>query len=347
MIGFRFPPRTLRRMLRTILSLLLLATIQPAAMALDSPPQGSEFQLFIENDMLARTDRYYTNGIKFGGGMGFDLLQLPAAEVLSQLAPEVGGKLHLGFFVGQNLYTPRSIGVSQPQPLDRPWAAWLYLGGVAQRARDNRLDTVELDLGLVGPSALGKEVQSGWHRLIGSPQPRGWDHQIPNEPAFLVSWLAKTKHGLGKAAGLEIEAIPHGGATLGTVMTLARAGGLLRIGRNMTGFGPDTIEPGGAMLQNMRREVEPGRAQGLEWYAFASLDHRLIAHNIFLDGAVFRDSPSVRRRPHVYDFGVGLSLRIDAFRLSLTRVRRSEEFFTSASNGGRQTFDSLNLGFEF
>jgi lipid A 3-O-deacylase len=78
--------------------------------------------------------------------------------------------------------------------LDRPWAAWLYLGGVAQRARDNRLDTVEIDLGLVGPSALGREIQSGWHRLIGSPQPCGWHNQIPNEPAFLVSYLTKSKH---------------------------------------------------------------------------------------------------------------------------------------------------------
>ncbi|MBI5107487.1 MAG: lipid A deacylase LpxR family protein [Rhodocyclales bacterium] len=334
-------------MFRQILLLLLLTTLPPYATAVQRPPEGSEFQLFIENDMLARTDRYYTNGIKFGGGMGFDLLQLPAAEVLRQLAPEAGGKVHLGLFVGQNLYTPRSIAVSRAQPLDRPWAAWLYLGGVAQRARDNRLDTVELDLGLVGPSALGKEIQSGWHRLIGSPQPQGWHHQIPNEPAFLVSWLVKTRHDLGKAGGLDVEAIPHGGATLGTVMSLARAGGLVRVGRNMTGFGPDTIEPGGAMLQNARRELEPGRAQRVEWYAFAGIDHRLVAHNIFLDGTVFRDSPGVRRRPHVYDLSLGLSLRYGALRVSLTRVKRSEEFFTATSTGGRQTFDSVNLGLEF
>ena len=334
-------------MFRLFLMLTLLAMPTQRALALERPPEGSEVQLFIENDLLARTDRYYTNGIKFGGGMGFDLLQLPAAEFLRQVAPEAAGKVHLGLFLGQNLYTPRAIGVSQAQPLDRPWAAWLYLGGVAQRARDNRLDTVEIDLGLVGPSALGREIQSGWHRLIGSPQPRGWQHQIPNEPAILVSWLAKSKHGLGSVAGLDLEAIPHGGASVGTVMTLARGGGLLRLGRHMTGFGPDTIEPGGAMLQNMRREVEPGRGQGMEWYVFAGVDHRLVAHNIFLDGAVFRDGPSVNRRPHVYDLSLGLSLRHGSLRVSMTRVKRSEEFFTAASRGGRQTFDSINLGLEF
>ena len=48
-------------MFRQILLLLLLATLPPGAMAVQRPPEGSEFQLFIENDMLARTDRYYTN----------------------------------------------------------------------------------------------------------------------------------------------------------------------------------------------------------------------------------------------------------------------------------------------
>ncbi len=334
-------------MLRIFILVMLLAALAPAADAQLRPPEGSEFQLFVENDVLARTDRYYTNGMKFGGGAPFDILQLPATEILKQLAPHADGAIHLGLFLGQNLYTPKSIKISAPQPRDRPWAAWLYLGGVAQRAKGNRLDTVEVDLGLVGPSALGKEIQSGWHRLIGAPQPQGWQNQIPNEPAFLVSYLAKSKYPLGSAQGMDLEVISHGGATLGTVLTLARAGGILRVGRHMTGFGPDTIEPGGAMLQNMRRDIEPGRTHDLEWYVFAGLDHRLIAQNIFLDGTVFRDSPSVRRRPHVYDLSFGLSVRIDPVRLSLTRVRRSEEFFTAAGGGGRQTFDSINLGIEF
>ncbi|MDK9703361.1 MAG: lipid A deacylase LpxR family protein [Sulfuritalea sp.] len=334
-------------MLRAIALLTLLAALVPASRAQTRPPEGSEFQLFVENDMWARTDRYYTNGIKFGGGVPYEVLQLPTTELLEKLAPKGGGKVHLGLFFGQNLYTPRSIEISAPQPFDRPWAAWLYLGGVAQRARENRLDTVEIDLGLVGPSALGREIQSGWHKMIGSPKPMGWHNQIPNEPAFLASWLAKKKHVFGGGQGIDLELIPHGGATLGTVMTLARAGGIVRLGRHMTGFGPDTIEPGGAMLQNMRRDIEPGRAKGLEWYVFAGLDHRLVAHNIFLDGTVFRDSPSVRRRPHVYDVTAGLSMRLDAVRLSLTRVQRSEEFATAAGNGGRQYFYSMNLGVEF
>lgn len=135
--------------------------------------------------MLARTDRYYTNGIKFGVGLPFDLLQVPAAQVLRSLDPEGGEDIHIGLFVGQNMYTPRDIGIAAPQPDDRPWAAWLYLGGVAQRARGNRLDTVEFDVGVVGPAALGEQVQKGWHRLVRvrgrGPPPRRPQH-LPRRP---------------------------------------------------------------------------------------------------------------------------------------------------------------------
>ena len=126
-------------------------------------------------------------------------------------------------------------------------------------------------------------------------------------------------------------------------MTLARAGGIVRFGQNMTGFGPDGIEPGGAMLKNTRRQQDEGRYQSWEWFAFAGVDGRLVAHNIFLDGSLFRDGPGIARNDKVFDITAGLSGRIDKVRMSVTRVNRSEEF----DGGGRQRFYSINFGVEF
>lgn len=58
---------------------------------------------------------------------------------------------------------------------------------------------------------------------------------------------------------------------------------------------------------------------------------------------------SIDRRAHVYDLTAGVSVRWQALRVSLTRVRRSPEFSASGSgeSGGRQTFDSINVGVEF
>jgi hypothetical protein len=213
---------------------------------------------------------------------------------------------------------------------------------VAQRVVGNRLDTVELDVGMVGPAALGEQVQSRWHALVGAPQPRGWSNQIPNEPAFLVAYLQKRRLGAGN-----VQLVPHVGVTLGTVMTLARVGGIVRAGQHMTGFGPDTIEPGGAMLQSIRHAADVQKASGLEWYVFVGGDVRLVARNVFLDGVLFRDSPSVDRRTRVYDLTAGLAMRYQQLNFSLTRVRRSEEFTTPIGGGGTQTFYSLNVGWEF
>jgi lipid A 3-O-deacylase len=328
----------------TVLSLctvLALPALADTPLTIGTPPAGSEIQLFIENDMLARTDRYYTNGFKLGVGLPFDLLQNPAANVLRSFDPDNGDDIHVGLFLGQNMYTPRDITIATPQPNDRPWAAWLYLGGVAQRARNNRLDTVEFDLGIVGPAALGEPVQKTWHHLIDVKQPRGWDNQSKSEPAFMISYLQKRRFGNEHA-----DLILHGGGSLGTVMTHARIGGLLRLGWRLTGYGPDTIEPGGAMLHGTRAQGAKEYA-GTSWSIYAGMDHRLVAYNIFLDGPVFRDGPSVERNRHVRDLSAGFSLRIDRLRFSWTRVARSEEFRTAAGGGGTQRFDSLNLGFEF
>lgn len=328
--------------------LLAAAVVQAAdapAEKLPPPPKGSELQLFIENDVLAGTDRYYTNGIKFGVGVPFEALQdffkIPARYTLDVFSDPLASH-HFGLFAGQNMYTPRDITVAAPQRYDRPWAAWLYLGGVAQRVKDNRLDTAEIDIGVVGPPALGEQVQTGWHKLIGTKHPRGWDNQAPGEPGFLATYLQKRKFG-----NANFDIVPHAGLGLGTVMTLARAGGTMRLGQNMTGFGPDTIEPGGAMLQNTRREHEGAGRPRHEWYGFIGADVRYVARNLFLDGTVFHKSFSVDHRNIVRDVTIGAAMRIEALRVSLTRVFRSEEFATPFGGGGRQVFYSLNIGLEF
>jgi len=191
----------------------------------------------------------------------------------------------------------------------------------------------------VGPAAAGRWVQTEWHKLVGASKPQGWDNQLPTEPAFLISYLQKRRIGSDN-----IDIVPHAGITVGTVMTLARAGAMLRLGQNMSGFGVDTIEPGGVILQNTRSNEYNGKK---EWFVFLGMDHRLVAHNIFLDGTVFHKSVSIARRPHVYDLKIGIAARIGSVRLSATRVRRSEEFYTAAGGGGAQFFHSINLGIEW
>ncbi len=319
--------------------------------------KGSEIQVFIENDSFGATDQYYTNGIKFGCGIPAErvskLFTLPPNALLRTITD--GAENHFGLFLGHNMYTPRDITVAAPQPNDRPWAAWLYVGAVAQSVKEDRLDsgitegrlhTVEFDLGFVGPPALGRQIQSFWHdTIVDAPEPKGWGNQIRAEPGFMLSYLHKRRY--GDRSGIQL--VPHAGVSFGTIMTFARLGGIVRIGHNMTGFGPDGIEPGGAMLKNARFQKDGGTAGngGFEWFAFVGVDGRAIGHNIFLDGSLFRDGPSVKRRDTVYDITAGISARLDQLRVSVTRIKRSEEFTTPVGGGGQQHFYSVNIGIEF
>ena len=327
------------------MSLLCLA---PSPRAADLPTEkpldlrGSEIQIFIENDSFSGSDQYYTNGLKIGGGIPADkvigLFSRPPNALLDAISD--GSSNHFGLFIGQNLYTPRNITIAAPQPNDRPWAAWAYIGAVAQSVKEDRLHTVEFDLGFVGSPALGRQVQTFWHEyVVDAAEPKGWGNQIRAEPGILLTYVHKRRYGDSNG----IQFVPHAGLSIGTIMTLARAGGIVRFGQNMTGFGPDGIEPGGAMLKNTRRQQDEGRRQPWGWFAFAGVDGRVVAHNIFLDGSLFRAGPGIERNDTVYDFTAGLSARIDKVRLSVTRVKRSEEF----DGGGKQRFYSINLGIEF
>ena len=72
-----------------------------------------------------------------------------------------------------------------------------------------------------------------------------------------------------------------------------------------------------------------------------------MGHNTSLDGSLFRSGPSVETRDYVYDLLMGVSMRIDALRVSVTQIRRSEEFYTPLGGGGKQKFYSVNVGIEF
>lgn len=68
------------------------------------------------------------------------------------------------------------------------------------------------------------------------------------------------------------------------------------------------------------------------WYAFAGIEGRAVARNIFLDGNTFADSRSVDKEPLVGDLQFGIVLDWSDVRLSYTHVYRTREFRTQESS---------------
>jgi hypothetical protein len=161
----------------------------------DNASKGT-WTLIDENDLFGGTDRNYTNGLQISWLSAKN--DLPpaidwASDRLSFLA-KPGADWRYGFVAGQTMYTPNDITVATPQPGERPYAGWLF-GGLSLTADSgDRLDTIELHAGVVGPASGAEFVQRNWHAQIGSPDPKGWDHQLANEPGLMLVYERKWRN---------------------------------------------------------------------------------------------------------------------------------------------------------
>lgn len=311
----------------------------PGDQAPPPDPYGT-FTFSIENDMFGGSDRYYTNGFQFAWRSPSSDLPSPLAWLNDRLDWVMGpGTLRWGAAFGQSLYTAQDTQTATPRLDDRPYAAYLYGALSLSRTSEFTSTQLELQAGVVGPSALGEFVQNNYHELIGVDQVNGWRTQLKDEAALTALIERKWRVPLGSMAGVDFEAIPSATASLGNVQTYAGAGTLFRFGQGLDAdFGPPRIRPalaGSSWIQPR---------QDFGWYVFAGLDGRAIARDIFLDGNTWRDSRSVDKRVLVGDMQAGVAVLWRGMRFAYTQVWRTEEFY---GQSGQQSFGSLSVSFRF
>lgn len=295
-----------------------------------SAVSADTYTVQVENDRIADTDRHYTTGIRFNWVS--DKTDSPdwVADLLDRIYPLANLRAgRAGLAVGQNLFTPEDTAARELVRDDRPYAGWLY-GGISVHAETTRmrsgfdfdqLDTVELDIGVVGPLALGEEVQNEFHKLIGVATADGWDNQLENEPAVLLIAERRWRPEPAALGSLSLDIIPHVGGAIGNVMVLANAGVTLRLGQDLhVDYGPPHVRP---TLSGLAA-VDP--IDDFAWYAFAGVEGRYVAHNIFLDGNTFTDSHQVDRKPFVADIQAGFAIVVQDVRFAFTHVFRTREF---------------------
>ena len=295
----------------------------------------------VENDKFTGTDEHYTNGV--------ELTYLTAKDDVPQwlrsaavYLPGVreSAALRTGYVLGQSIFTPGNTLTAAPLPDDRPYAGWLY-GGLALVAEDGgRLDTWELQLGIVGPSARGKEVQNSFHDLIGTDEAAGWDNQLHDEFGYALIYERKWRNLLEhQGTGLGVDVTPYVGGSLGNVGTYLEVGATLRIGNDLPNdYGAPRIRPSlpGSNFFLPR--------DNFGWYLFAGAGGRAVAYNIFLDGNTDGDSLGVDRKPFVGELQAGLVTSIGGARLAYTYVLRTREF---DGQDKPDRFGSVGLSFKF
>ncbi len=259
--------------MRTSLTFFLLAATLPMAPALAAGEDIGEIfakgrvtnTLDIDNDslLLNGADGLYTSGVRFGQNF-----RVRDGE----------GWRSAGWRVGQQLYTPKDTRLTPAQlgSLDRPYAAWLY-GGMVYRLE--RIDGSELafglDVGCLGPCAMGRQSQEALHRVLSQPQPKGWGSQVSTELGVVAHLGAR---GPSWALGSSTDLRPAVAARIGNIFTdvsadlTLRAGqlrplpdastihGFLRAGVRAVGY--DATLQGGLFSKDPGRTVSPKRFTG-------------------------------------------------------------------------------------
>ncbi len=330
-----------------------LAAAAPAAAQDANDENDWVATLQMENEFFIpgrNDDRYYTQGLQLNVLTPSRSSPIAGrARNLPLLDPEA--LFRGGFVIGQNIYTPEDLTLANPDPTDRPYAGWLYMGGEVMTYSEKQLDSLQLQVGMVGPSALGRWAQNNWHKHVNRiPEAMGWDYQLKDELAFVAygerrwrpvelwpSFRAGQDGRPPRTEGLSLDFTPAVNLAAGTVQVSAGLGGTLRIGTHLDeDFGPPRIRPAPSGSSFF------GPSRDFAWYAYAGTETRGVARDIFLDGNTFRDSRRVDRRPLVQEFQAGVVARVWRLRVTYANVWRTEEF---RGQNGASRFGALTVGF--
>jgi lipid A 3-O-deacylase len=353
------PNNNLGRSLFGFAASIAIATLAWTSRAQADPNNGT-VGIQVENDYFSpdNRDRHYTNGLRFDW--------LPSASVpgdeswfeqAAMAIPFVGNtdsEGRIGWSFGQSIFTPQNKVAYTPQLNDRPYAGWLYAGLTLIKvpvpdphddSRIDEMDTLEVDLGVVGRAALGQQVQESFHQFaFANDATNGWKNQLKSEPGLLISYDHKWR-ALAQTSflGLGADITPSVGFDLGNVQIDADVGGMIRIGGDLpTDYGPPRIRPGLSGSDFFLSDTDTDRSFG--WYFFAGAEGRAVAHDIFLDGNTFATSQSIPKKALVADFQAGVAIIVAGVRVTATEVIRTREFVGQNSN---DEFGSISASFNF
>ena len=336
------------------LATLAVIVVAVAAICLQSAQAlaqavGRSVTVQVDNDYFANSDRHYTNGLRLAyvPPQNGKSLPVPAAAAAS-VGERIARRLRIdplfrsrrqsepfyAFALGQSMFTPSDIGRVDPDPRDRPYAGWAYATVSLHALNEDKsaLGSFELNVGIVGPSARAGEAQVWWHERNGFRTPTGWDHQLRDEPAIVLSYDRKWRwrsnlDSTVPPPGLAYEFITGVGGAFGNVYDYVSIGGLVRVGHNIPlDFGPPRIRPSISGFDAFVAGT-PGAAKVLRGYLFAGGGIRGVARDIFLDGNTFAAGPRVDKVPVVFEAQAGVSVTLfERLRMTYQGTYRTPEF---------------------
>jgi hypothetical protein len=309
--------------------------------------------VYFENDLFTGTDSNYTNGVKYSvispdlskdapdGKLPRQIMEyVHKLPIIKDSGPEYSHQFE--FSIGQNMFTPSDITRYDLIRDDRPYAGWLYFSTSYHRKHSKKrsvsfMDTVELQLGIVGPESFAEDTQKLVHKLRDLQRPNGWDNQLKNEPGLVVAFERKLLFHPVDSHKAGYDAIIHAGAAVGNVHTYLNGGFEIRAGWNIPRhFGVSIIRPAGSTRLKIDKDFSV--------FGFGAVNGKIVFRDIFVDGNSFTDSHRVKRKPYVADLAAGVAVSFQRLILTWTQVLRTKEFKGQTDT---HSFGSIAISYSF
>lgn len=288
----------------------------------------------VDNDLFGHQDQGYSNGVMltlvspnlkdYTDDPCLPRLARWINRHLEAVTPEGFDQQNMVVSFAHGIFTPTDPTRHDVIPDDRPYAGVL-LASLGYNARSgDHLRTTQLQFGIVGPSALGKQVQNEVHKITGGDKFEGWDNQLRDEPVFRIVHERMRRFAPEQEGIWSWDAVSHYGGTLGTLTTYANVGGEVRFGRYLPNdFGSTPLRPAGENTAPTGSRIPP---DVLGFHMFLTTDARWVLRDITLDGNTFKDSHSVDKRAFVGEYGYGLAFMYGRWKFALARYHSTREF---------------------
>lgn len=243
----------------------------------------------LENDLFGNTDNNFTNAVEIKTEV--DPKNVPS-EVddalpsirLQEKDPEKVEKYVFG--VRQDMYTPYDLTIKEVIPDQNPYAGSLTFDSTKVLAREDVKVLTKLRLGTSGWPSFAGDTQTFVHDTftkLGKKQkhPEGWHNQISTQPLINFDWERTVEHfRIGEKIQLTSESETQ--ARIGNIHTDALAKIGVKYGYNLP-------------------KLNTNSQESFSVYACSSSFVQFVAHNLYFDGGLFRDSVhTVDSLPVVY-----------------------------------------------
>jgi len=268
-------------------------------------------KLIFDNDIFSNTDYYYTNGSTIELSIPF-MRTSPANKIF--FAPKNYDIEFCGFSITQNIYTPTDPDTESVLFGDRPFSSYLTIGQFREvyDLSKNIYVKSQLNLGVLGPSSLGGQVQSSIHDI----EPVGWQNQIHDN--FIIDYSVQIKKGIINTSAVEFNV--KGNVNIGTLYNKIGGGIDLRFGHFMPFYsGP----------VSMFEHVHPGR--NIQYWFFVKSSADIVGYDATLQGGLFNSNNPYTISPGdlnrvVYRASAGIALYYNNIGIEYEQFYLSPEF---------------------